>query len=44
MDIYFKQHIIYRDARKELEYYHVIQTKLQDIILATVAKQKTTKF
>lgn len=44
MDMYFKKHIIYRDARKESEYYHVIQTKLQDIILAMVAKQKAAKF
>ncbi len=44
MDMYFKRHIIYRDAKKEWEYYHDVQTKLRDKIQATVAKQKAAKF
>ena len=43
MDMYFKRHTIYRDAKKEWEYYHAIQTKLRDKIQATVAKQKAAK-
>ncbi|MCJ1346517.1 hypothetical protein MMC31_004734, partial [Peltigera leucophlebia] len=43
MDMYFKRHTIYRDARKEWEYYHAVQTKLRDKIQATVAKQKAAK-
>ncbi len=43
MDIYFKQHTIYRDPKKKQEYYHAIQTKLQDKIQAMIAKQKTAK-
>ena len=43
MNMYFKRHTIYRDVKKEWEYYHAIQTKLRDKIQATVAKQKTAK-
>lgn len=43
MDIYFKQHTIYRDAKKKSEYYHTIQTKLQDKIQTMIAKQKAVK-
>ena len=43
MDMYFKRHTIYRDDKKEWEYYHAIQTKLRDKIQATVAKQKAAK-
>ncbi|MCJ1349118.1 hypothetical protein MMC31_007354 [Peltigera leucophlebia] len=38
MDMYFKRHTIYRDARKEWEYYHAVQTKLRDKIQATDLK------
>ena len=37
MDMYFKRYGIYRDARKEWEYYHAVQTKLRDKIQAEVA-------
>ena len=43
MDMYFKRHTIYRDVKKEWEYYHATQTKLRDKIQATVAKQKAAK-
>ena len=43
MDIYFKRHPIYRDAKKKWENYYAIQTKLQDKIQATVVKQKVAK-
>ncbi len=38
MDMYFKSHIIYRDAKKGCEYYQSVQTKLQDKIQAKVVK------
>lgn len=38
MDMYFKRHTIYRNAKKEWEYYHAVQTKLRDKIQGTVAK------
>ena len=34
---------VHRDAKKEWEYYHAIQTKLRDKIQATVAKQKAAR-
>ena len=43
MDMYFKRHTIYRDAKKKWKYYHAIQTKLRDKIQATVAQQKAAK-
>lgn len=43
INIYFKRHTIYGDVRKVWDYYHAIQTKLQDKIQATVAKQKAVK-
>ena len=42
--MYFKWHTIYRNAKKKWEYYHAIQTQLQDKIQATIAKQKAAKF
>ncbi len=41
--MYFKRYTICRDAKKEWKYYHAVQTKSQDKIQATVAKQKTAK-
>ena len=43
MDMYFKQHTFYQNVKKEWEYYHAIQTKLQDNIQDIVAKQKVAK-
>lgn len=43
MDVYFKQHIIYRDTKKKQEYYQVIQTKLRDKFQAMIVKQKAAK-
>lgn len=43
MDMYFKGHIIYRDAKKDCEYYDAIQIKLQDKIQAIVIKQKAAR-
>ena len=37
IDMYFKRHEIYRDAKKEWQYYYAVQTKLQDKIQAVVA-------
>lgn len=41
--MYFKRYTIYRDDKKVWEYYHTIQTKLQDKIKVKVTKQKAAK-
>lgn len=42
MDLYYKEHTIYRDALRQWEKFHEVEAKLREQILASVGTQKAS--